>query len=63
MTLITMSTVGFFEVKLLFHVGRRITIIIIVLGISLLTYTQGKVVRIFGEEGLRKLVGKSRLLN
>lgn len=53
MTLITISTVGFSEIKPLSDVGRGITIIIIILGISLLTYTLGQVARIFVEGELR----------
>ncbi|MFT5697726.1 MAG: voltage-gated potassium channel [Desulforhopalus sp.] len=49
MTLITISTVGFSEIRPLSDVGRIITIIIIVLGISLLTYTLGQVASIVVE--------------
>lgn len=61
MTLITISTVGFSEVKPLSHVGRAITMIIIILGISLLTYTLGQVARIFVEGELRKILGRRKL--
>ncbi|MGW8192900.1 MAG: potassium channel family protein [Desulforhopalus sp.] len=61
MTLITISTVGFSEVKPLSEVGRVITIIIIILGISLLTYTLGQVARIFVEGELRKILGRRKL--
>jgi len=61
MTLITISTVGFSEVKPLSDVGRGITIIIIILGISLLTYTLGQVARIFVEGELRKILGRRKL--
>ncbi|SDP33000.1 potassium channel family protein [Desulforhopalus singaporensis] len=61
MTLITISTVGFSEIKPLTHVGRTITIVIIVLGISLLTYTLGQVARIFVEGELRKILGRRKL--
>jgi len=61
MTLITISTVGFSEVKPLSDTGRSITIIIIILGISLLTYTLGQVARIFVEGELRIILGRRKL--
>ncbi|MBW2658474.1 MAG: potassium channel protein [Deltaproteobacteria bacterium] len=61
MTLITISTVGFSEVKPLSHAGRLITIVIIVWGISLLTYTLGQVAKIFVEGELRRILGRRKL--
>jgi len=61
MTLITISTVGFSEVKPLSYMGRLITIVIIVCGISLLTYTLGQVARIFVEGELRIILGRRKL--
>jgi voltage-gated potassium channel len=61
MTLITISTVGFSEVRPLSDIGRGITIIIIILGISLLTYTLGQVARIFVEGELRRVLGRRKL--
>ncbi len=61
MTLITISTVGFAEIKPLSDIGRVITIVIIILGISLLTYTLGQVARIFVEGELRRILGRRRL--
>ncbi len=61
MTLITISTVGFSEIKPLSGIGRVITIIIIILGISLLTYTLGQVARVFVEGELRKILGRRKL--
>ncbi len=61
MTLITISTVGFSEVKPLSYMGRLITIVIIVWGISLLTYTLGQVARIFVEGELRIILGRRKL--
>lgn len=61
MTLITISTVGFSEIKPLSYIGRGITIIIIILGISLLTYTLGQVARIFVEGELRNILGRRKL--
>ncbi len=61
MTLITISTVGFSEVKPLSPIGRGITIIIIISGISLLTYTLGQVARIIVEGELRNILGRRKL--
>lgn len=61
MTLITISTVGFSEIRPLSDIGRGVTIIIIILGISLLTYTLGQVARIFVEGELRKILGRRKL--
>lgn len=61
MTMITISTVGFSEIKPLSEVGRSITIIVIVMGISLLTYTLGQVARIFVEGELRRVLGRRKL--
>lgn len=61
MTLITISTVGFSEIKPLSDIGRGITIVIIILGISLLTYTLGQFARIFVEGELRKVLGRRKL--
>ena len=61
MTLITISTVGFSEIKPLSEPGRAITLVIIILGISLLTYTLGQVARIFVEGELRRILGRRKL--
>lgn len=61
MTLITISTVGFSEIRPLSHVGRVVTIVIIISGISLLTYTLGQVARVFVEGELRKILGRRKL--
>lgn len=61
MTMITISTVGFSEIKPLSEVGRGITVIVIVMGISLLTYTLGQVARIFVEGELRRVLGRRKL--
>lgn len=61
MTLITISTVGFSEVKPLSDVGRGLTIVIIILGISLLTYSLGQVASIFFEGELRNFLGRKKL--
>ncbi len=61
MTLITISTVGFSEIKPLSQMGRIITIIVIVSGISVLTYTLGQVAKIFVEGELRWILGRRKL--
>lgn len=61
MVLITISTVGFGEIKPLSEIGRAMTIVIIISGISLLTYTLGQVATIFVEGELRKILGRRKL--
>ena len=61
MTIITISTVGFSEIRPLSPAGRVITIIIIVTGISLGTYTLGLLVRIFVEGELQYFLGRRKL--
>ncbi len=61
MTVITISTVGFSEIKPLSQVGRIITVIVIVSGISVLTYTLGQVARIFVEGELSRILGRRKL--
>jgi len=61
MTIITISTVGFMEVQPLSTAGRGITIVLIVLGISLMTYTLSQVARVFVEGELRKVLGRRKL--
>lgn len=61
MTLITISTVGFSEITPLTQAGRLITVVIIVSGISLLTYTLGQIAQVIIEGELRKLLGRRKL--
>jgi voltage-gated potassium channel len=61
MTIITISTVGFSEIRPLTLLGRSITVIIIVLGISAGTYTIGIIVRWFVEGELQKFFGRLRV--
>ena len=61
MTLITISTVGFSEIKPLSTVGRAVTVVIIVMGIGTLTYTLGQVVKIFVEGELSRILGRRKL--
>ena len=61
MTIITISTVGFSEIKPLSHIGRVLTVVIIVSGISVLTYTLGQVAKMFVEGELTKVFGRRKL--
>ena len=61
MTLITISTVGFAEIRPLSLGGRIITIVVIVSGIGLLTYSLGQIAKVFIEGELRTLLGRRKL--
>ncbi|MFH2219655.1 MAG: potassium channel protein [Pseudomonadota bacterium] len=61
MTVITISTVGFSEIKPLSEVGRALTVLIIVSGISVLTFTLGQVARIFVEGEITRIFGRRKL--
>lgn len=61
MTMITISTVGFSEIKPLSPQGRIITMIIISFGITLGAYTIGMIIRIFIEGELQKSYGRRKM--
>ncbi len=61
MTLITISTVGFGEIKPLSHAGRLLTIFIIISGISLLTYSLSQIASVLIEGELRKILGRKKM--
>lgn len=61
MTVITISTVGFQEVKPLSIYGRVITILIISTGITIGAYTLGTLVRMFIEGELTKTFGRRKV--
>jgi voltage-gated potassium channel len=61
MTIITISTVGFSEIRPLSPLGRMITLIVIIMGISVGTYTIGSIVRVFVESELRTFFGRRML--
>ena len=61
MTMITISTVGFSEIKPLTDICRFVTVIIIISGLCVLTYTLGQVAQVFIEGELRKLLGRRKL--
>lgn len=56
-TIITISTVGFSEVVPLTKVGRSITVVIIILGISVGTYTIGIIAQWLVGGELQKIFG------
>ena len=61
MTVITISTVGFQEVRPLSEAGRVLTIVIISTGIMIAAYTIGTLVRVFIEGELRKTFGRRKV--
>ncbi len=61
MTIITISTVGFSEIKQFSEAGRVITIIVIVTGIGAGTYTLGQLTKILLEGELRAVLGRRKL--
>jgi voltage-gated potassium channel len=61
MTIISISTVGFAEIKPLTPAGRTLTVIIIILGISFGTYTVSVIVRVFIEGELQKYFGRRKV--
>lgn len=60
-TIITVTTVGFSEIKPLTPQGRFITIIIIVTGIGTVTYSFGQLVKVLVEGELGKFFGRKKL--
>lgn len=61
MTLITVSTVGFSEIKPLTEIGRLITVVIIITGISVGTYTLSQLVKMVIEGELSVFLGRRKL--
>lgn len=61
MTIITISTVGFSEIVPLTKVGRSITVMIIILSISVGTYTVGIIVQWLVGGELQKNFGRRKL--
>ncbi|PKL36218.1 MAG: potassium channel protein [Spirochaetae bacterium HGW-Spirochaetae-1] len=61
MTIITISSVGFQEVRPLTVAGRIITIFVIVTGITIAGYTLGTILRMFIEGELRKTFGRRKV--
>ncbi len=61
MTIITISTVGFSEIVPLTKVGRSITVVIIILSISVGTYTIGIIMQWLVGGELQKIFGRRKL--
>lgn len=61
MTIITVSTVGFSEIKQFSEAGRVITIIVIVTGIGAGTYILGQLTKAFVEGELSAIFGRRKL--
>ncbi len=61
MTIITITTVGFSEIKPLSSTGRVITVIVITTGLATGTYTLGMIFKIFIEGELLKFYGRRKL--
>lgn len=61
MTIITVSTVGFSEIKQFTAAGRVITIIVIVTGIGAGTFTLGQLTKVLLEGELRTILGRRKL--
>jgi voltage-gated potassium channel len=61
MTVITISTVGFGEVRPLSTYGRMLTIALISIGITIAAYTLGNILRLFVEGELRKTFGRKKV--
>ena len=61
MTIITISTVGFTEISPPTPLGRGLTVVIIIAGISFGTYTIGTIVRIFVEGEIKDFFGRRKV--
>lgn len=62
MTVITVSTVGFREVHELDDSGRIFVVVLIITGLTVMTYTLGSVGRVIVEGSLRRYLGRQRML-
>jgi voltage-gated potassium channel len=61
MTVITLATVGFNEVHHLSDAGRVFTILLIVIGVSVLGYTVGKLVQTMFEGQFQRFLGRKKV--
>lgn len=61
MTVITLSTVGYAEVKVLSTAGRIFSIVLIVVGVGGMLYTLTTIVRYFIEGQLANILGRRRM--
>jgi len=62
MTVITVSTVGFREVHDLDASGRAFVVLLIVAGLSVMTYTLGAAGRVIVEGSIERFVGRKRMI-
>jgi voltage-gated potassium channel len=62
MTVITVSTVGFREVHELDGSGRMFVVVLIVSGLTVMTYTLGSLGRVIVEGSIQRYVGRKRML-
>lgn len=62
MTVITVSTVGFREVHDLDTSGRVFVVVLIITGLTVMTYTLGSVGRVIVEGTIQRFVGRQRML-
>ena len=63
MTVITVSTVGFKEVQELDGSGRIFVVLLIISGLTVLTYTLGSLGRVIVEGSIERYVGRRRMLH
>ncbi len=63
MTVITVSTVGFREVHELDGSGRIFVVLLIISGLTVLTYTLGSLGRVIVEGSIQRYVGRKRMLH
>jgi voltage-gated potassium channel len=61
MTVITLATIGFEEVHPLSDAGRVFTILLIVVGVSVLGYTVGKLAQIMFEGEFQRFLGRKKV--
>ncbi len=61
MTVITVSTVGFREVRELDDSGKFFVVVLIISGLTVLTYTLGSVGRVIVEGSIQRFVGRHRM--
>jgi voltage-gated potassium channel len=61
MTVITLGTVGFKEVHELSDAGKLFTVVLIVIGVSVLGYTVSKLVQIMFEGQLQRFIGRQKV--
>lgn len=61
MTVITLSTVGYSEVRMLSPAGRMFTMVLIVTGVGFVFYLAGSLIRFMVEGRIREILGRRKL--